>query len=256
MLIATTCFAQSKEQCPPPEAGLDVSILSAYVSRGQVINDETVAQPSLTASKGPFSINVWGNFNLTHRVTDRNDFSEIDLTATYALPVEFAEIEVGIVDYVFPHTEVEIEEETESGVETRREAAPGTREVFIGIGVPHLFITPHVCAYYDFDEVNGDYFTGSLEKEFALGDRLTLTQGFSSGYGTDKYNDYYFGVDENELNDGNVYLNAKYPVNDSLALSAKLTYMWLWDSDIRAGAKQTYLDTKSLFGGVTASYSF
>jgi hypothetical protein len=178
-----------------------VSVLSAYVSRGRVNNDEPVVQPSLTVSKGPFSINVWGNFNLTHRVTDRNDFSEIDLTATWALPVQFAGIEVGIAEYVFPHTEVDIEEEAESGVETRREAAPGAREVFIGVGLPDLFITPHVCVYYDFDEANGAYLEGLLEKEISLGNKLTLTPGFSTGYGTHKYNDYFSDVNENKLND-------------------------------------------------------
>jgi hypothetical protein len=255
-LLTAVVEADEKAPCPPPEAGLEVGFFSAYVSRGQVNNDEPVVQPSLTAAKGPFSINVWGNFNLTHRITDQNDFSEIDLTAAYALPVKFADIEVGLAEYVFPHTELEIKEETESGVETRREAAPGTREVFIGIGVPDLFITPHVCAYYDFDEANGAYIEGSLEKEFTLGTKGTLTPGFSTGYGTDKYNDYFFGVDENKLNDGNVYLNARYPVNDALAISANLTYMWLWDSNIRDGAEETYFDTKSLFGGVTMIYNF
>ena len=40
---------------------VDVPVLSAYVWRGQVLNDEAVAQPGLTAGIGGFTVNAWSS---------------------------------------------------------------------------------------------------------------------------------------------------------------------------------------------------
>ena len=44
---------------------VDLSVQSAYIWRGMVLNDEPVFQPSVTVWSGGFSASVWGNVNMT-----------------------------------------------------------------------------------------------------------------------------------------------------------------------------------------------
>jgi len=75
------------------------------------------------------------------------------------------------------------------------------------------WVTPNLTAYYDFDKVQGFYIVANIEHEFALiSHKLSLTPGFSAGWGSAKYDDYHFGIKQNALNDGNVYVTAKYSV--------------------------------------------
>jgi hypothetical protein len=246
----------AEENENPLSADAAVAFLSAYVSRGQVSNDRMVMQPEITVAKGGFSFYAWGNFNLTDRVTEKEDFSEIDLALAYDFPVEAVELQVGFYEYVYPHTIEEVETETEDGSTTQVRPYPGTREIYLSAGYPNDYVTPSLTIYYDIDEADGAYFYGALEREVAITEKLSLTPGFSSGYGTRNYNDFFFGVDENAWNDGNVYLNADYSLTEAISVGATLQYMWLWDSEIEEGAEEFYLDKESLFGGVALGYEF
>lgn len=255
VLAALTARAE-KEACRPAEGSVEIGVFSAYASRGQINNDEGVLQPSVTVAGDRFSFNFWGNFNLTDRVTEDPDFSEIDLTVSYTVPLETVELEIGVAEYVFPHSTVEAEEETAEGPLVHTRAAPGTRELFASAALPNDIVTPRVCAFYDFDEADGAYVAGSLEKDFSLGERLTLTPGVSAAFATRNYNECFFGLSEDTWNDGNVYATAEYAVNDALAVSVYLCYMWLLDAEIEDGARERYVDTEQFFGGATVGYTF
>ncbi|HQH28876.1 MAG TPA: hypothetical protein PLP17_15895, partial [Oligoflexia bacterium] len=122
-------------------ANFELPFYSSYTSRGQVSNDEPVLEPSLTLSKGDVTVNVWGNYNLTDRVTDDADFDEIDFTVDYALPIpaESIEMSVGVLAYTYPNTENN----------------PSTWEVFWTVSFPELFIIPSAEIYFDVDEGDG-----------------------------------------------------------------------------------------------------
>jgi outer membrane scaffolding protein for murein synthesis (MipA/OmpV family) len=91
----------------------------------------------------------------------------------------------------------------------------------------------------------------TLEHEFAfLCDKLRLIPGVSSGWGSSTYNDYYFETSEAALNDGNVYAELEYDLVENLTVGVSAAYMWLWDSDIREGASDIYMDTKHWTFGV------
>ena len=61
---------------------------TAYVWRGQVLNDESVLDPSLTTTFGDWSFNTWGSFDLTDNHKKEGEFAEIDLTLSYAVPLD------------------------------------------------------------------------------------------------------------------------------------------------------------------------
>ena len=64
-----------------------VDVNSAYVWRGITFNDGFVVQPSVDVTAGNFGFNVWGNIDGDDYddTLDSGEFSEVDLTLTYAI---------------------------------------------------------------------------------------------------------------------------------------------------------------------------
>lgn len=105
---AASAAAAEEEGCPLSfDATLD--FYSAYVWRGNVINDEPVWQPGATISYsagdyGTLSVNVWQNWNVTDNL-DHKQFGgldESDYTVSYAVDVGPCSLEVGHIWYTFP----------------------------------------------------------------------------------------------------------------------------------------------------------
>jgi len=237
------------------QANVEVSFMSACVIRGQVINDQPVAQPFLNISKNGVSLNVWGNYNLTDRITKQFDFNEIDLTLQYLLPIKVVEISFGIVEYTYPNkTFMDIK--TPEGTETCETTMKETREVFTQIKYPNSFVVPSLAVNYDFDEANGLYVLAGLSKDVELINKLILTPSVSTGCGNAKFNEYYFYNKKSAFNNGSADVVLKYNINDNWYTSARLSYTWLWDDGIRDSAKQIYFDDNLLYGGVTVGYAF
>lgn len=228
----------------------EVGLYSAYVWRGQVINEYMVAQPSVTAAMGPIRLNAWGNMNVVDK--DQGDTQEIDFTATYTLPdavfTDAVTVDIGMIAYVFPGK--------------ASEERP-TEEVFSTATFNHIILTPVLGAYYDINEANGWYGNFALSQGLEIGDAVTAEIGGSIGYGTRNYNRYYFGDDalgnkgENNgsgaVNDYNVYVSAKYALTEQLSLGARLQYTYL-DGGVANGAD--ILANDVVWGGVNLSYEF
>ena len=102
------------------EAAVEVDWFSSYVSRGQVNSDKPVIQPQVEIMKYGVYVNAWGNLDLSDQVSGGRDFSEVDLTLGYKLPLETVEIRLGVIDYVFPNV-----------------GAPETRELFVTLEYPN-----------------------------------------------------------------------------------------------------------------------
>lgn len=229
-----------EEAATPATATADLVGLSAYVWRGQVLNDEAVLQPSFTLGKSGFTINTWGNMNLTDAVTeDAPDFSELDLTLSYAKTVGNVGLGAGFIEYTFPNT-----------------AVAGTRELYASLALPNLVVVPTLAVYYDFDEADGVYGNFSLGYSRSLCNKTTLGLFASLGMATADYNMFYFGVDEDALNDVNVGASVSFAVTKSLTIVPAVQYTALPDGDIEDGAATLYKDTDGVIGSVKASYTF
>ena len=250
LAVGTVCgfawMARGEQAAPTPVgATLDMPVLSAYVWRGQVINDEAVVQPSLTVTKGGFSLNAWGNLNLTDAVTDdAMEFSEIDLTAAYSYKVGAVGLGAGYIEYLFPQQTL------------NAEAYPGTREVYASIGLPDLVVVPSLSVYYDFDEAQGVYAVASLGYTHACAERLSLALNTSIGFASEDYNAYYFGVDEAAFNDVNAGAALTWKVCDTLSITPAVQYTMLVDGDIRDAAGGLYKDKDQVVGSLRLSYTF
>lgn len=242
--VAGLGFAQDEmmvaEETSDVEVTGDIGLYSAYVWRGQVLNDDLVAQPSLTVSKGNLSLNIWGNYNINGQGgQDDFDLSEVDYTFAYSVPMNTDDlsVDVGLIHYTFP------------GV-----AVDDTDELFISTVFNNIILTPVLSVYYDVNEVedNGIYANFALSQAFCVSEALCFELGASVGWGDDNYNEAYFGATSSSgMNDFNTYVSADYMVNDSVSVGALLQYTLL--DGAHAGS---YLQDDLVWGGVSVSYAF
>ena len=116
LAAAVACGAAPQASAATATAALDAN--SAYVWRGLTFNDGFVLQPSMDVSAGGFAFNVWGNLDVDdyNGAVDDGEFSEVDLTTTYAFKLGAVDASVGAIEYLFPG------------------GADATTELFAGLG--------------------------------------------------------------------------------------------------------------------------
>ena len=238
------------EEATPVAASLDVPVLSAYVWRGQVLNDEAVVQPGLTVSKNGFALNAWSSYNAAGSYSGDNEkkFSEVDLTGSYTHSLGPASVGVGLIQYLFPNQTLS----TENG----DVAYPETSEAFATIGLPEIPLAPTLTVYRDLDTIEGVYAVLGVSQSFGLSEQVSAVASASVGAGDKDYNLGYFGEDKSALNDVNFGLALPIAVRDNLTIKPAASYVFLPDSSISDAAKSVYGDDNQFVASVTASYTF
>jgi len=226
----------SAAQCA---AAVQVSALSAYVWRGQVLNDEPVMQTSLALEKSGLGASAWANFNLTaNHAGDALEASEVDLSLFRKDQVRGMTVKWGLVEYSFPN-------QTVSNSEGSVEATPSTREFFAELGYKIGRIAPGIGAYYDFGEADSCYVSMRCSADIAGG----LSVSCSAGYGLSGYNSFYFGVDKAGWNDFSSGASLALPAGQSATLTLMVQYSGIIDPELRDTAGAVYRDDAEWFGG-------
>lgn len=245
LVVALTAgfFAAGPAQAEDKPWSVEASIgwSSAYVWRGQVLDDESVFWPSASFSIYGLTLGVWGNLEMTDVNGEEGNFTEVDLWAEYSFDVGMVSIPVGIIYYYFPQLEGD---------------AQDTAEVYTGVSFDVL-LSPSLTIYYDFDEVEGFYITAGISHSFALPEMVkgvgtSLDLGASIGWGSDDYNEGYFGTSDAEFND--LTLSASLPISfaDFWTLTPSIGYSYLLGSDIQDAVE----DDSKFYGGVSLAFSF
>ena len=239
---------------------LDLPVLNSYVWRGQVLNDQAVLQPSLTVSKYGFSLNTWANYNLngsydSYAKDNQNEFSEVDLTASYATTVGPTNFPVavagGFIQYLFPNQTLPL---APNGL---GKAYPSTHEVFASVGLSSVPLNPTLQVNYDFDAADGFYANFSLSQGIeVVKDRASLVASASLGAGSGEYNAYYFGVSQAALNDGIVGLALPVTLPAGWTIKPAVQYVFLPDTASRTAADSIYGHKDRFVGSLTLSYGF
>ncbi|MBV5318747.1 MAG: MltA-interacting MipA family protein [Desulfobulbaceae bacterium] len=228
-------------------AALDTN--SAYVWRGLTFNDGFVVQPSVDVSANGFALNVWANYDLDdyNGLVEENQFSEVDLTASYAFKLGAVDASVGIVEYTFPTT-----------YPTANEGAPkavkNTAEVFAGLAydLGRGFVVS-TKLYYDIDEVNDFYVTGGLGYSYSINDKTTLGLSGLISYAGEDFSAFY-APDSTDGGFFNYMLTAsvKYMATEAFGITASINYTDSMDDNV---LPDTNVDT-TFFGGVSLTYTF
>jgi hypothetical protein len=223
-------------------AALDAN--SAYVWRGLTFNDGFVLQPSMDVSANGFAFNVWANYDLDDydNAVDDNEFSEVDLTGSYAFTLGKVDTSVGIIHYIFPTTDA-----TAAGADS------STTELFAGLGYDlGAGFALSTKVYYDFDQVEDFYVTAGLGYTYGINAKTTLgLSGTVSYAGEDFAGSYAGGTDGGFFN----YLltsSVKYMITDALGVAASINYTDSMDDDV---LPDEAVDT-TVFGGVSLTYTF
>ena len=220
LLVALLCGRSCPAAEPDPGVAVEVTadVFSKYVWRGQNVTDDWVFQPGVSASYRGATVGYWGNLDLTDENGQSGEFIEHDWYAGYSTAVtDLVGLGFGAIYYYFP-------------------GADDTTEVYweIGLDVP---ASPAVTFFHDVDAVDGTYaslsLSHSLEDLWDMPFRVDLGAGL--GWGSQSYNEAYWGVDTSELND--LTLTAGFPFEVAgVNVTPAVSYIALLGSDIRDAA--------------------
>ncbi len=221
----------------PLDANADLAFMSKYVWRGIVANPEAVLQPAASASFLGFGVGFWGNMDLTDIYNSSGEFTEIDWIATYSLPLPLFDLEMGLLYYDFPTSDI-----------------PATAEVFISASMG-ILLSPSLAIYYDFDEYDGTYINAGISHGIALGPEIDLDLAGNLGFGDSGYNEGYFGLDSGGMTDFLFAASVPLKLIPFFTVTPSLNYSTqLGDTKDSTDARE--LDSDAFFYGLTASFAF
>lgn len=245
------------------EVSAEAALVSSYVWRGQVLNNDFVFQPQLTAAQYGVSLNVWANYDLGKNYQGiNNDFSEMDISLAYTLPLNLNDMsfDLGVISYNFPANG---EQETTSSDAIGTNSKSAT-ELFAAAHwlTFQQYVIPSVTMFGSVKQAKGVYILFDVVAPYEISDYAWVEGGVSAGWGNTSYNDYYWGTAANgysqdgKFNDFNFYVNGSYEIFENLTASANITYTLLNGGSIRNAAKVLYEDDQKLWAGVNIAYDF
>lgn len=221
----------------------DVTYMTKYVWRGQVLNPDPVVQPSVTLyHPSGLSLNVWGNIDATDYEGYPWSLTEVDYTISKDFYVGGNCVNVGVSHFTYPLVGYN----------------PST-EVFASVCLGGE-LSPTVSVNYDIDQIDGMYASFGIGKDCAVRvagrDIIPLTFSASIGYGSANYNNGYFGVNKSALNDITVGASLPIPAGERVTITPQVYYSTIIDSDLRNAITGGGGEPNNLYGGVSATWSY
>ncbi len=217
------------------EAAVDAGVYSGYVDRGVQRSDRPVFQPALTLDMGrSFSLSVWGNMDLTNRGERRQEWTEIDLTAAYALPFSGpVGITAGYTETHFPKRDEAIE-----------------RELFLEFDRAGPVLA--VCRlFWNWEEKSAVYVEAGAIYTWPIDSGLNLDMGLWVGLANAAYNEATWAIDSASVNDVNLTTDLEISLSDRVSLTITGQYTFLPDREIRRVARSAFSGDRTALGGFT-----
>lgn len=204
------------------EATVGADIASAYVFRGVTFNDGLVVQPYVDVAGLPIAVGVWANFDVDDYDGAANDgqFSEIDLYASYDLPLEGpVGLSLGYCEYTYPGSGGDPVVDEEGGASST--FGESDRELSLSASLDTI-LAPSVGVYYGIDGgiEKTTYVEASIGHSLALSDEVGLDLGAGVGY-----------VSPDEGDDGFSHYTASATLSYAF-VSAGVTYVGQIDDDV------------------------
>ena len=244
MLVFLAAILMSAGTAFGADATAAVDVNSAYVWRGITFNDGLVVQPSMDVTAGDFGFNVWGNLDVDDYddTLDKGEFSEIDLTLTYALQAGPVGLTAGYIEYLFPTTE-------DGGAE-------GTREFFLDAGLePVDGLSTGITGYYDCHAIQDYYLNAYVGYGISLDSGLSIDCGAAVGYAGEDFAKAYGGTDSG-FYDYTLTLGLGYDINDMISVSATVGYTDAIDDDVLPDVDDGGGQDVNFFGGAGVAIAF
>ncbi len=196
---------------------------SRYMFRGvDILNGGSLFWTDLSFSTYGFTLGAWYAFGVN------DDFSELDLYASYAWSLGPIDGEGGFIFYTFP-----------------RDNGPDTWEFFVALSTDEIpFVTPGLAFYYDFDAFEGGWLEFSLSSSIPVVEDVISIDPFAAiSY------DFEYNSSDNDFN--NVQIGVEIPIalSENITLSGYVAYSWSLD------AIDDFQDDE-FWGGAAISFSF
>ena len=275
-LSLLAAFAALPLAAAAAEASAYADVLSAYVYRGQVGNDEAVFQPGLDVT-GPLGLGAsfWGSMNLTDNQSvwypdTAGEFGEYNLGLNWTCPGEGPiSLTLGGLAFVYAEDSSAVEVDDagaavlgDDGLPIVSEApANGGYEVFAEIAAEDVILAPTLRFCHDLDNSDDWIALLSIGHSLPFSDNLSLDLGATVGYA----GEYYVSDNYNDSDAGSAFTHVQvdaglnYALTESASVGLKGAFSSIIDSDIRDdidAAEGGYPDVDIFYGSVTASYSF
>ncbi len=136
-----------------------VDFYDKYVWRGFTLDDDPVLQPGITVSGYGLSLSFWSSWGMVGSASD-----EADYILEYSRQIGEVILSLGHTFYDFPG------------------ADSSSKEYYLGISFPEVFLTPQFTFYRDYKAGKGEYYSLALSHSFSLSDDVNLNIDFSTGY--------------------------------------------------------------------------
>jgi hypothetical protein len=219
-LTPVSAFAQE----PAVEFELDSPFFTKYVWRGLNVVDGPVWQPSVTASYGAWSLNLWGNFEIDDSSdygpgfgSGRGKFTEVDTTVAYGATSGDWDWTAGYIRYDYPNTGFE-----------------ETSELFVGATHASEW-SPSIELYTDIDAVHGTAALLGVSKVLTASEKGELEVSFGLGYGDSEFTAYYLGTGKAGLTDASVGLTYIHTINSTSSVTVYGSFSALLSKDYVPG---------------------
>lgn len=218
----------------------DIGIYSKYIWRGMQLDENPVVQGGVTVSHDAgFYANVWGNYSLEDDYIGVEGLNEVDYTVGYGGSLGAVDYDLGYIYYSFPNT-----------------GWDSTSEIYAGLALNNMVITPSLYVYYDVDEANGFYAVADLNYSTNVTEELSVEVGASMAWASSNFNNFYYGDDSSMLSDASVYAGLGFAVTESVSLSASVACSFYPDSSAADAADSAWADDVNIYGGLSLAYSF
>ena len=261
-----TSVSEQKQEEDKVTGQVDLSVLSAYVWRGQELSrNSIVVQPAGILSYKGFSVNIWGNLDTRpYSAIDNKHsakYTETDFTISYSKKFGILQVGGGYIYY-------SLDAPYAGGTDPL-----DSQELFLTIGLDTI-LSPTVTAYKEIDHYHQWYFLLGVSHTFALHENIGLKLAASASYllSTDETTYAKYDSDSlpttakyNNFHDGTVSVSLPIAVYKTLSVTPTISYVFPLCNDAKYEMKARGLqvltnpsakDSAYLYGGVTLSYAF
>jgi uncharacterized protein (TIGR02001 family) len=234
-----------------PSADASVSVLSAYIWRGQELSkDSMVIQPSMTMGYKGFSANLWGNLDTDlheNLGVETNNWNETDLTLAYGKDFGSVSSELGYIYYAL-------------------DGADDSQELYLSLGMD-TFLAPTLTIYREFAHSPSWYILLGVSHAFELKDNISLELAGSVSYLESDDADAYPEIDKggptgdeySGLHDGTISASLPMTVTKYVTVTPSIGYVFPLSSDAEDEMEWRSVEGDEndfFYGGITASFAF
>lgn len=199
-LVAQLPDAEPLPVQSPISGSISTTVSSDYIWRGILGDSNASLFSDVTLSYNDFFVSYWNYIAMASRGNGLPRLGEHDFIIGYT----YNNLTFSFTEYQFPKYE-------------------DTREVSISSEIPSPVGDLVLFSAYD-TEIQGAYSNISYSYTYTEPSTLvSLTPWVSVGFGSEKYNEYYFGEHKYDFNDISVGLSAE-KTSDALTYSGGVTY--------------------------------